>query len=301
MALSLPGMAAGPDLPADCRLERGARKGVVRVVDAATLLLDDRTEVRLIGALTEDMAAVPGSPARPETDGLPPPQLPASLARRLLGDLALGRTVELFHSGSRSDRYGRLPAQVVAISNGERVWLQGALVARGLARAYALADHAGCLAPLIRLEAAARAQKLGLWANAAYAVRPAWRTGELRRYRHTFQLVEGRVQRVSHGKGQTYLNFGRDWRSDFTITIRAGVRRTLAAAGIDLTRLQGRVVRVRGWLIQRNGPLIEISQAEELEVVEDTDATFPPRRPEPDERLRKRRRPDRSDPGAGDL
>ena len=69
---------------------------------------------------------------------------------------------------------------------------------------------------MLALERGARTAELGLWANAAYAIRPALRSRELMRLRSTFQVVEGRVAAVAEIKGATYFNFGADWHTDFT-------------------------------------------------------------------------------------
>jgi hypothetical protein len=80
----------------------------------------------------------------------------------------------------------------------------------------------------------------------------------------TFQLVEGRVREVSEVGRRIYLNFGGDWRKDFTLTIEAGDRSRFAD---DLSGLEGRQVRVRGWLRDFNGPAIRLTHPEQLEVL----------------------------------
>jgi hypothetical protein len=66
---------------------------------------------------------------------------------------------------------------------------------------------------------------------------------------------------------RTYLNFGADWRSDFTITIAPKDRRLFEADGIDPLIYQGKRVRVRGWLKSYNGPLIDATHPEQIEVI----------------------------------
>ena len=92
---------------------------------------------------------------------------------------------------------------------------------------------------------------------------------ELSRLAGSFQLIEGRVTDAVRIKGQVYLNFGQDWRSDFTITLKAKVARQFAKAGVDPLSLKGRMVRVRvrGWLKKYNGPMIEASHPEQIEVI----------------------------------
>ena len=48
---------------------------------------------------------------------------------------------------------------------------------------------------------------------------------------HSFQLVEGRVRAAAVVRGRGYLNFGPDWREDFTVSIAPRDRRRFEAAG----------------------------------------------------------------------
>ncbi len=50
--------------------------------------------------------------------------------------LATGTVVELGFDEGRSDRYGRLLAQVFVVSGEARRWLQEELIAQGLGRVY---------------------------------------------------------------------------------------------------------------------------------------------------------------------
>ena len=182
-----------------------------------------------------------------------------------------GRRIELGFSGRRTDRYGRLLAQVFAhdvVGGGPALWVQGWMLTQGLARAYGLDGSSACLAELISHEQVARLAAVGLWAQPAYAVRDAEQVDDLLARRGTFQIVEGRVRVVADARNVTFMNFGADVRADFTISIRAPARRLMAAAGVDPQQWAGRRVRVRGWIERRGGPLIEIHHAGEIEAVD---------------------------------
>ena len=77
-----------------------------------------------------------------------------------------------------------------------------------------------------------------------------------------------RVVDAAKVKKRIYLNFGADWRSDFTIRIDARHLALFRDAGVDLLKLKGKRVRVRGWIKEQNGPLIELDHPERLEVIE---------------------------------
>ena len=83
-----------------------------------------------------------------------------------------------------------------------------------------------------------------------------------------FELVEGRVRDVATVRNRSYVNFGDDWKTDFTLTMTSRVRRLFDRQGVDLEGLEGRLVRARGWIKSYNGPMIEISHPEQIEILE---------------------------------
>jgi micrococcal nuclease len=157
-----------------------------------------------------------------------------------------------------------------------------------MARAYALPDNAACISDLLDLERPAREGTFGLWANAAYQVRSAESPHELLAYRHTFQLVRGRIAKVSQGRGATYLNFADDRRGFAVAMKRAG---DALPHGVPPDTLQGRTALVRGWIDRRNGPVIEINAAGLIEFIDAPDAVGSLQRPARRDRARKRNVP----------
>jgi micrococcal nuclease len=243
-----------------CQLSASERATVATAEDGDTLLLTDGRTVRLMGAL---------APAPPLgwRDDKPWPKV--SEAKAALAGLAEGKDVELKFDRRHEDRHGHLLAHAFVLDGGQRIWLQDALIGQGLARAYSFPDNRLCFGELSLREAAARKAIRGLWAVSAYRVRDAVDAEDLGRLVHSYQLVEGRVAAVGEGAGRVYLNFGADWRKDFTISIERKDVAAFAAAGIDLKALAGKRVRARGWLQWRGGPEIRATHAEQIEVLED--------------------------------
>ena len=242
-----------------CSLPEGAARAVVSVIDGDTLVLDDQSKLRLIGALRP----APPSPDTPDSDWPP-----AAVAKEALERLTTGQSLLLEHDQRNTDRYGQQLAQAFVVnSEGASFWLQGRMVEDGLARAYSFADNRGCAAELIALEAKARAEHRGLWANAAYDVRLAADARALMRYLGSYQLVEGEVADAAVVKGRVYLNFGADWKTDFTATVDPAARRQFESAGLDLATLKGSRIRVRGWLENANGPEIHVTHSEQIELL----------------------------------
>jgi hypothetical protein len=74
-----------------------------------------------------------------------------------------------------------------------------------------------------------------------------------------FVLVEGKVLSVRENG-----DLGRRWIRDFIVTIPKRHRREFAAAGIDPNQLEGHPIRVRGWIEQHSGPVIETRRLNRL-------------------------------------
>jgi endonuclease YncB( thermonuclease family) len=254
-------LAATPARPeeADCRLESGPDRTVARVVDGETLALDDGSEVRLIGALAphaDDVGA--------DDDAWPP----AEAARSALSALALGKPVRLGFLGDRRDRHGRWLAQVHVLDSAGDVWLQGALLAAGHARAYAMSGNRPCAEARHAAEQSARRAAIGVWTLPAYRVRHAAERRDLAGFQGTFQVLQGRIHAVTREREVIRLWLGPDRRRDVSVTLRAGDRDLLGRLGGDIETLSGRHIEARGWLDRRRGafagPDIDLSAAGEL-------------------------------------
>jgi endonuclease YncB( thermonuclease family) len=262
--------------PSCTGLEPGPARAVVRIIDGETAALDDGTELRLIGALAP----------RAIDAGIEPGTWPAEIAaNEELRALLLGKSVELAFGGDRSDRYGRLLAQAHVREGDKRRWVQGHLLEQGLARAYTLAGNRACADALLAAERGAREARRGLWADAAYQVRPAAKPADLLRYRSTFQVVEGRIAGVAQVRGMVYLNFDADWRRASSVSLRRSDRDLLGLNAGDPKALEGKLVRVRGWIEQRTGsatgPTIELSTAGLIEVLDEPSSGAAATRPLP--------------------
>jgi endonuclease YncB( thermonuclease family) len=272
VVFSCPGNAiAQTSAPLPCALEPGPTRAVASVSSGDTIRLDDGVEVRLLGIL-----APKARDAGLSSAGTKWP--PAADAREALAALVGGRSVALafVNNGERTDRYRRVLAHLFVDTGGQQTWVQGRLVAQGQARAHALPrTPAPCHAALVALERQARAAGLGLWSHAAYQVRPADRPSELARYRNSFQLVRGRVERTRRTRRLAILELassekppapeGRSqWGAFHVIWWRSAADKLKLP---ELASLTGRNVLVRGWVQQRpgRGPEIELVAAGQLE------------------------------------
>lgn len=237
--------------------ERGGTAAVAEVVDGDTLRLDDGRALRLIGIQAPKLPL-----ERPDFEPWPL----ADAARTHLQELTAGARVTLYFGEARRDRYGRLLAHLV---RDDGLWLQAAMLEAGLARVYTFADNRLGVEALYAAEDTARAKGAGIWADAFYRVRcAADLDGEGGAAPpEGFQIIQGRVVDAADVRGTIYLNFGPNYRSDFTIRIQPRQRRAFAGqpwfeAGPD--SLDGAIVEVRGWLFTENGPMIDLDHPEPL-------------------------------------
>lgn len=245
---------------AECALEPDRTGRVAAVLDAETLSLEDGSQVRLVNML---------SPRRPGWLASERTWPAAEQAERALRDLVANADVELSFGQRRTDRHGRLMAQVHVVTPQGRQWVQAEMIARGHARVYSLASSRPCVRDLLTREEAARHAGHGLWRMAFYAVRPAVPAGEIVKLKNAFGVVEGTVHAVARVGARTYLNFEKDWRSDFTVILQQQAVRLFENAEIDLAKLEGTRIRVRGWVKTFNGPMIETTHPEQVELLDE--------------------------------
>jgi len=227
---------------AACKFQPAGDVKVASVRDGRTLMLDDGRELRLAGI----EAAAGGHDA--------------------LRRLADGQTLRLERLGPGADRYGRVVA--FAFLPEARRPVQQVLLEQGKALVSARIGDKGCAEALLASERAARAAKRGLWADPNFAPLSSENLPALEAARGRFALVEGKVLSVRESGATIYMNFGRRWTRDFTVTVLKRQQRTFAAAGLDVKQLEGRRIRVRGWVERRGGPIIEAAAPEQIELID---------------------------------
>ena len=229
-----------------------------RVVDGRTFILGDGREVRLAGI------EVPPLPASPESGAVPG----GAAARDALAAFVANTEIMLKRAEAASDRYGRTLAYAIAVRGGVEHSAQAELIAAGFARVAARVGNRNCALELLARESVARGGKLGLWADSYYGLLDADNPADVLAERGRFALVEGKVVSVRESGATIYVNFGRRWTEDFTVTILKRSERTFTAAGLEPKRLAGRRVRVRGWIEERGGPWIEAAHPEQIELTD---------------------------------
>lgn len=187
-----------------------------------------------------------------------PPEMQKKAAE-FIKNTYINQDVGLYFGVREKNRHGNYYAQV----KGSSGWLQGQLLEQGLAFAYPTFDNDLMVSEMLSAEAVARDSKSGIWA--AYSiVSAAEAVGKMAGLRNKFAIIEGEVVLVKKTKDITYINFGNDWKSDFTAAIRKENYKQFP--NLDVLSLQGKKIRVRGWVEAYNGPFIEVYSILQVEV-----------------------------------
>lgn len=233
---------------------------ILQVITPYTLQLDNGRIVYLTGLEFPDY-----TPLGPGDFSL--------TAMRILRDMLTGEMVEVYQTAHKTrGRLNRMGHQIAHLKRKrDDVWVQGALLSLGLARVQTSARNYHMAPEMYALEGIARQAERGIWRDKT--MRPIAHD-ETPAVIDTYQLVEGTVQSVAENNRRIYLNFGKNWRTDFTVSIAPEERRNFSKRGVDPKQWNHHRVRVRGWVESYNGPFIEIDHPEQLEIL--SKAAFQP-------------------------
>lgn len=217
-----------------------------KALDGSSFVTPDGMEIRLAGVLAPGEGGETLSPAQSDA------------ARATLAALLRSGPLTLAGDEAPRDRYGRVRAQVFA--GGDSV--QSALLRAGEVRVAPDRASALCAHELISAEDDARAQRNGHWRDGLFALRTP---EQLDNRTGTFQIVEGTVTTATLYKGRAYINFGADYKKDFTVTVAPQDMKLFRQARFDVRKLAGQRLRVRGWVELYNGPEMEIADPAAIE------------------------------------
>lgn len=260
LLISLPAWAEEPLPPFPTANFKGLKltgtRQATEVTDPLTVQLDDGRLFSLTGLEIPDYNPYNPGPI-------------TQTAIRVLKDLLIGSHVNFYQQVKKKDagmtnRMGHHLAHLEKKENG--AWVQGTLLSLGLARVKTERRNTEMVAEMLGLEAKARAEKLGLWALPEYEI---IKPQEAPNKKGSFQIVEGKVLSTAMKQNRVYINFGDNWKDDFTVTIPPEFRTNFFKTKLDPLQLNGKTIRVRGWIEEYNGPFIEIDHSERIEVLKD--------------------------------
>ncbi|MTI10353.1 thermonuclease family protein [Curvivirga aplysinae] len=198
---------------------------------------------------------------RPQSHGLSGYTL--DKARLWLSNHAVGKTLVIQPTGDNYDLFGRIHA--LTKEPNPKNWLNVQLLRLGFARVQLNAGFTDHIDILYKAEKEARLQNIGLWG-----------TGKFKRFDanqyngpyNGFIIATGTITQTAKRRSYLYLNFGSNWRDDFTIGIPTNDERfdikTIRNLYVEDTKIE-----IRGLIENWNGPFIRLDVAEHLRVIQD--------------------------------
>ncbi|MCK5375121.1 MAG: thermonuclease family protein [Alphaproteobacteria bacterium] len=249
-------------------MHKSGTSTVSEVINPMTIMLEDKRIITLAGL---DF---------PDLDFYNPGDLSVT-AQKVLDDFLTGEKVAVYQTSKsdqgRINRMGYHIAHLVRINDGalkgnqnkkgKDVWVQGLMLSLGLARVRTTKYNRDMAAQMLALEDIARKQKDGLWNMSDYILLTP---EQAKAHIGSYQLIEGVVKGITMHKNKTYINFGHNWRKDFTLGISGSNARTFRREHIEPREWNGATMRVRGWIESFNGPYIELDHPERVEILSST-------------------------------
>ena len=248
---ALPSQAQEIAFPSQNYSSNATAPKVTQIIDYKTLLLSDQSVVSL--------------------SGLHIPQSAQGSAFEWLEDNIIGQSMKIYRPARSQEtpknRFGHYIAQLVTADQ-PHIWIQAAMLAQGLAlfwpNEYLKDQESADL--LQQAEIMARDAKLGLWSDEnGFTVAPA--ANNIASDTFKMQILRGDIRSVSTIGGNTYLNFGDNWRQDFTVMIPSNIRREMSRHNFDPTQLQNKTIEVRGYIENYYGPMIKLHHQAQIRLL----------------------------------
>ncbi|MEZ0259953.1 MAG: thermonuclease family protein [Alphaproteobacteria bacterium] len=199
-------------------------------------------------------------------------------AREYLTKKLVGQKVGVYRNKTLPDegRQDKQGYEIIHMVINDGTWVQAALINDGYAWADSTEYNRDLVSKLYSYEIDARAKKRGFWKVPALSVKneKQMRNNTV----GTYQVFEGPIFNYRTHRGFDYLNFSSDFHLGFTLVLnreRYGIFKAYfnpegahvgtSAYGFNPYTWGQARVRVRGWVIESGGPMIELTHPEQLE------------------------------------
>lgn len=242
-------------LALSCSQLNYSRVKVLEVVDGDTIRLSNGKLLRYLGLDTPELRIK-------EKNGnfIYRPQ-PFSLeAKEFNRKLVEGKFIRIEFDTEKTDSYGRLLGYCFL----EDTFINVCLVEEGYAVIYARSPNLRYSEVFAVAQKKARKAKKGLWGNL-----PVIDHNQARDYVNQIRSVEGVVLGSYRSKKCLFLNFGQNYKNDFTVAIFNDSIATFKHEGIDPESFYIRKkIRVTGKIREYNGPEIIANSPYEIEILD---------------------------------
>jgi len=224
------------------------------VVDGDTIILENGEHLRYIGLDT------PETRKRVGKSWVSDPQPFSMEAKELNASLVKDKVLRVEFDVQRQDKYNRLLGYCYVGG----VFVNARLLEEGLAVIYTFPPNVKHTDLFVSLQKKARDAKSGIWKEGVTVS-----ADKAKNYIGQIKTVYGRVVNVRQSPKAVYLNFGKDWQSDFTVVI---FRKDLSLSDKERFRpkelYQGKNVSVTGRIREFKGPEIIVRHPSSIEIAE---------------------------------
>lgn len=228
---------------------------VSEVIDGDTVRLSNGLSLRYIGIDTPEVRIKKGASFVYE------PQPFALAAKQYNQKLVEGKLIRVEFDVEKKDKYGRLLGYCFLGDT----FINAELVKEGLAVLYTYPPNVKYVEQLVSFQKQARREGRGLWGS--YKVIDHSQADQ---YIGQIRTVRGRVLSSYRSAKCLFLNFGTDYRTDFTVVIFNNSLGAFNQRGINPEIFyQNRLVEVSGRIREYNGPEIIVNTPYELQVIDE--------------------------------
>ncbi|MBU1112249.1 MAG: thermonuclease family protein [Candidatus Omnitrophica bacterium] len=227
---------------------------VSEVIDGDTVRLANGRLLRYIGIDTPETNLKKGGKF------IYQPQPFAEEAKEYNRKLVEGKTVKIEFDLEKEDKYGRLLGYCFV----DDIFVNAKLIEQGYAVLYTYPPNVKYADRFFDLQKQARDKKAGLWGS--YQVIAPEAAGNLI---GQIRTVQGKVLSTYQSAKCVFLNFGQDYKTDFTVVIFNNSLGAFRQQGIDpVSFYRDKTVSVSGRIREYNGPEIIVNTPYEIEIIQ---------------------------------
>lgn len=226
---------------------------VIDVIDGDTVKLADGKLLRYIGLDTPELHI------KKNNTFIYSPQPFSQEAKQLNQTLVENKLIRIEFDMEKFDKYGRLLGYCFI----ENTFINAKLLEEGLAVIYTKPPNVKYSDLFLKKQKQARENKKGLWRE-----HKTINAQKANLYINQIQTVTGTVLNTYKSKNCVFLNFGRDYKTDFTVVIFNNTLKYFKNKGINPeTFYRGKTIRVTGRIKEYNGPEIVVNLPDEIEIL----------------------------------
>jgi endonuclease YncB( thermonuclease family) len=226
---------------------------VKEVIDGDTVILKQGQKVRYLGINAPEIRAWDGK------RWVLKRQLLGEEAKTLNERLVEGKRISLEYDRKKRDRYERLLAYVRV----DEVFVNEAMVRDGLALMDVRAPNLKHQEVFLNAQKEARRFSRGIWKKIGDNTITH---REAVRFVNRIGAVQGKIRDVHRGKRKAYLNFGRDYKTDFTgVIYEENLKNFPLETGGVAAYFLGKRVRIYGFIKEGGGPMITICAPSQID------------------------------------